>query len=83
MGDEAQMFDGSAQKTFDSSGTEYSNDTAAEIYANEDSTTFLNEINPGNQVRGRIIFDVPKSTKLTAVELHDSPFSNGVRVALS
>ena len=44
---------------------------------------FLNEINPGNSTKGRLIFDVPKSTKLTALELHDSPFSGGVEVSLS
>ena len=29
-----------------------SNDTGAEIYANEGSPTFLEEINPGNEVKG-------------------------------
>ncbi|WP_189082424.1 DUF4352 domain-containing protein [Mangrovihabitans endophyticus] len=83
IGDKAQLFDGSSQKALDAKGTEYSNDAAAEIDANGDSSTFLEEINPGNQVKGRLIFDVPKSTKLTAIELHDSVFSGGVTVALS
>ncbi|WP_306210697.1 DUF4352 domain-containing protein [Actinoplanes sp. RD1] len=83
IGKEAQYFDGSSQKALDSKGTEYSNDTEAEIYANEDSSTFLNEINPGNSVKGKLIFDVPKSVELTKIELHDSMFSGGVEVALS
>ncbi|MGA5304691.1 DUF4352 domain-containing protein [Nucisporomicrobium flavum] len=83
IGKEAQIFDGSSQKAYDGGGTEFSNDTSAEIYANEGSPTFLQEINPGNQVKGRLIFDVPKSTKLTAIELHDSMFSGGVKVSLS
>lgn len=83
IGKEAQIFDGSSQKAYDAGGTEFSNDTSAEIYANEGSPTFLQEINPGNQVKGKLIFDVPKSTKLTSIELHDSMFSGGVKVSLS
>lgn len=83
IGKEAQMFDGSSQKATDAKGTEFSNDGAAEMYANEDTSTFLNEINPGNSSKGHLVFDVPKSTKLTGLELHDSPFSGGVKVSLS
>jgi hypothetical protein len=83
IGDEAQMFDGSSQKAFDAKGTRYSNDGTAELWANEGTSTFLEEINPGNQVAGRLIFDVPKGTKLTKVELHDSAFSGGVTINLS
>jgi hypothetical protein len=83
IGAEAQFFDGSSQKAMDAKGTEYSNDSTAEIYANEDNATFLNEINPGNSAKGRLIFDVPKSVKITKLELHDSPFSGGVEVSLA
>jgi Domain of unknown function (DUF4352) len=41
IGKEAQTFDGSSQKAYDAEGTEFSNDTRAEIYANEGSPTFL------------------------------------------
>ncbi|WP_328460571.1 DUF4352 domain-containing protein [Actinoplanes sp. NBC_00393] len=82
IGDEAQMFAGINQKAFDAKGTEYSNDNTAEIYANSEAQTFINEINPGNSVTGKLVFDVPKSTKLTRMELHDSIFSGGVEVAL-
>jgi hypothetical protein len=73
IGKEAQMFAGFSQKAFDSAGAEFTND------GNE---TFLNEINPGNQVKGRVVFDVPKATTLTSLELHDSAFSSGVKVSL-
>lgn len=83
IGDESQLFSGGSQKAFDAKGTEFSNDGSAEMYANDQSQTFLEEINPGNQVKGKLVFDVPAATKLTALELHDSPFSGGVKVALS
>jgi len=82
IGDEAQTFDGGNQKAFDATGTQYENDGAAEMYANDDAETFLNDINPGNSVTGKIVFDVPTSTTLTQVELHDSIWSGGVKVAL-
>ena len=74
---------GSSQKAFDAQGAEYSNDGVAEMYANKGNATFLETINPGNQVKGRLVFDVPKNTTLTEVMLHDSPFSGGVRVNLA
>lgn len=43
---------------------------------------FLNTINPGNSVTATIAFDVPAGTQPTQVVLHDSAFSNGVRVTL-
>ncbi|MEU4643967.1 DUF4352 domain-containing protein [Micromonospora sp. NPDC023814] len=83
IGKEAQMFDGSSQKAYAADGTEYSSDTGAAIYANKNAETFLNDINPGNQVTGVVVFDIPKNVKLAKLELHDSPFSGGVTVALS
>lgn len=83
IGKEAQMFDGSSQKAYAADGTEYSADSGAAIYANKNAETFLNDINPGNQVTGVVVFDIPKNVKLTKLELHDSPFSGGVAVTLS
>ena len=83
IGKESQMFDGSSQKAYAADGTEYSADGAAALYANENAETFLNDINPGNQVTGVVVFDIPKDVKLTKLELHDSPFSGGVTVALN
>ncbi|MEU8213752.1 DUF4352 domain-containing protein [Micromonospora sp. NPDC049044] len=83
IGKEAQMFDGSSQKAYAADGTEYSADSGAAIYANKNAETFLNDINPGNQVTGVVVFDIPKNVKLAKLELHDSMFSGGVDVALS
>ncbi|WP_327035620.1 DUF4352 domain-containing protein [Micromonospora ureilytica] len=82
IGKEAQMFDGSSQKAYAADGTEYSADTGAAIYANKNAETFLNDINPGNQVNGVVVFDIPKNVKITKLELHDSMFSGGVDVSL-
>lgn len=82
IGDEPQLFTGSNQLAY-AGKVEFKNDGGAEFYANDDSQTFLEEINPGNSVKGNLIFDVPKKTTLTEIELHDGYFSGGVRVSLS
>jgi len=82
IADQPQLFLGSAQKAFDAAGTKFTDDKVAGLYANDDTQTFLQKIDPGGKVVGKIVFDVPKSTKLTAVELHDSFFSGGVKVTL-
>lgn len=43
---------------------------------------FLEEINPGNTVKGTLVFDMPKGTEPASIELHDSPFSDGITVQL-
>lgn len=82
IGEKAQLFSDSSQKVLDGSGREFSTDTAAGIYI-EDNKVFFNDINPGNSVKGKLVFDMPKGASPATVELHDSPFSDGVTVALS
>ena len=81
IGAEAQLFADSSQKVRDAEGREFSADTAAAISL-EDNDVFLNEINPGNTVKGVLVFDMPKDAKPASIELHDSPFSGGVTVRL-
>ena len=83
IADRPQLFLGRVQKAFDAAGTEFTTDEAADLFANGDAQTFLRKIDPGHQVTGKIVFDIPKKTKLTTVELHDSYFSHGTRVALT
>ena len=82
IGDKAQLLADSSQKARDAKGREFSTDTAAAIYM-KDNEVFLNEINPGYSVKGTLVFDMPKGTEPASIELHDSPFSDGVTVKLS
>jgi hypothetical protein len=41
------------------------------------------DINPGNAIEIKLPFDVQQDTKMSMLELHDSIFSGGVRVAAS
>ncbi|MEU4692391.1 DUF4352 domain-containing protein [Actinoplanes sp. NPDC023714] len=82
VGQEAQTFDGSSQKAYDAKGTQYSNDGSAELALNTSASTFLEQINPGNKVTGKLVYDVPKGTELTEIELHESFLSAGVKIPL-
>lgn len=78
----AEVFNDSSQQAVDAKGAVYSVDSGAAIYANGDASTFLEEINPGNTVKGKLVFDVPKGTKLTSVVLHESMYTAGIKVPL-
>ncbi len=82
IGGEAQTFADSVQKAYNAEKTEYSVDSSAALYANGENQVLFTEINPGNTVKGKLVFDIPKGTKLTKLDLHDSIFSGGVKVAL-
>jgi hypothetical protein len=79
IGNQAQTLIASSQYAFNASGQKYSTDDSAEIYL-DSSNTWVNQINPGNTVQGKLVYDVPVGTKLTKSELHDSAFSGGVDV---
>ncbi|WP_372594355.1 DUF4352 domain-containing protein [Actinotalea sp.] len=81
VGDEAQYFDGSSQELVDTEGRRHSADSGAAIYLG-DANSFLNQINPGNQVDGVVVFDIPVDAQLASITLHDSMFSGGVSVDL-
>ncbi|MFI6534202.1 DUF4352 domain-containing protein [Nonomuraea sp. NPDC050547] len=82
VSDEAQAFSGSAQKLFDGKGAEYEASSEAAIYL-QDSKSLYEKINPGNSVKGVVLFDIPKTVKPASIELHDSMFSGGIKVRLS
>jgi hypothetical protein len=81
IGNSAQTFDGDNATLLNAAGQEFSADSGAAFYL-EDSSSFYEEINPGNTLNSKVVFDVPAGTTPTAIELHDSMFSGGVTVAL-
>lgn len=83
IGSVAQNLDDSAQFVYDARGRKFSADSTADIYINGSSNSvFFNQINPGNSVRGKVAFDLPKGDTAVKAELHDSAFSGGVPVSL-
>ena len=83
IGNESQMLDSTSQVAYDAAGNKYSTDTEAAFYLDDAGQALFEQLNPGTSVNGVLVFDVPAGTQLTEIELHDSMFSNGVKVALS
>ncbi len=81
IGDRAQSFFGDNATLFNAQGQQFSADGEAAIYL-EDSSSLYEEINPGNTLASKVVFDVPAGTVPTSIELHDSAFSGGVTVSL-
>jgi hypothetical protein len=82
IGGDTRYFVGRAQEAIDLDGTAHVNDEITAVYANRDTDTFLEKLDPGEKTTVTLVFDVPKATKLTSLELHDSPLSGGVTVSL-
>jgi hypothetical protein len=79
IGDQAQYLSASDQYLYDADGRQYSASNTA--WAAIDSP-LLEQINPGNSIQGTLVFDVPENMQPVSIELHDSPFSDGVLVTL-
>lgn len=82
IGDTATYFLGRAQTAYDSSGDTYGSDELAGLYVNGGAQAFVQQLGPGEKVSGKLVFDVPKPVQLAGIELHDSPFSGGVKAPL-
>jgi hypothetical protein len=81
IGDRAQGYYGDNQKLIDRQGRQFSPDSMADIAVNGDNDG--TDVNPGNQIKVSVAFDVPDSTQPTQVVLHDSAYSGGVKANLS
>ncbi|MDZ7886558.1 MAG: DUF4352 domain-containing protein [Mycobacterium sp.] len=80
IGAEPQSFFARNQKLIDAAGREYAGDGSAAIFMGEESMAV--DLGPGLALSVRIPFDVPPSATLSALMLHDSVFSSGVRVSI-
>jgi hypothetical protein len=80
--DEPKGLSPDAQDMYDGEGRKFSADTSAAIGLESD-VAFWDEINPGNSVTMKVVFDMPIDAVPAEIELHDSTFSGGVRVSLT
>jgi hypothetical protein len=82
VGDEPGTLFDQNTKLYDTQGREFRPSSSAAIYLPDNADVIAQAINPGNQVSGTVVFDVPAGTNLASIELHDSAFSGGVSVDL-
>lgn len=81
IGDESGLMDSSSQYLY-IDDKEYSADSDAILASPDAEQFFLEEINPGLSVEGIIVWDIPQGETPDYLELHDSPFSDGVKVEM-
>jgi hypothetical protein len=83
IGDQPRTLPDAAQKGFGTNGARYGASTSAALYTNDsEAQTWLTAINPGGELTGTIVYDLPRGIELARLELHDSPSSAGVTVDL-
>ena len=68
------------QKLVDSAGHKHSADLTMRVVFRDQ--TIWDKIEPGQQVRGTMVFEIPKNVSATALELHDGIASGGVTVRI-
>jgi len=83
IGDKPQDFSPSAQKLFDGEGRSFQSDANAQIALGGSDIPLYGNINPGNSVEVKVVYDMPQGAVPTTIELHDSMFSGGVKVSLT
>ncbi|NKY44284.1 DUF4352 domain-containing protein [Nocardia cerradoensis] len=69
------------QDLYDTQDRKFSNDTAAAINLEADTSMYAN-INPGNTITAKVVFDLPADSQPDRIVLHDSMFSGGATVSL-
>jgi hypothetical protein len=81
IGNEPRTFTSGNQKVIDSKGREFEASASASLYANTSGQSFLEDINPGNKISVKLVFDLPKSLRVSQAEFADS-FFGGTKTCL-
>lgn len=79
VGTEPQTLDAGSQRLYAVGGNEFRAEGGINLFL-DGGLASRTPINPGNEVQGVLVFDVPPGTQPDRLELHDSPFSEGVEV---
>ncbi|MFW0787399.1 DUF4352 domain-containing protein [Gordonia sp. CPCC 206044] len=82
IGDQPQSFSSMDQKLQDTDGRTFQPDTGAQLSMDMSLQSSYSDINPGNGVDVKLVYDMPQNATPASIDLHDSMFSNGVTVAL-
>ncbi|MEV4636379.1 DUF4352 domain-containing protein [Actinoplanes sp. NPDC049548] len=81
IGSRAGMLDGLSQTAYAADGSAFPSEAGAAMYVSRRAGV-LERIDAGARVRGTLVFDVPRGTRLTSIVLRDSLRTRGVRIPL-
>ena len=68
---------------FDAQGRSFEPSPTAQIALGGSDIAVWDNINPGNAVQVRVVYDMPTDAVPVTVELHDSMFSGSTKVSLT
>jgi hypothetical protein len=80
VGQRPAFFTDTLQRAYGPDGEQFGADSGASILANSDQQAFLGEINPGIQVTGAVVYDIPSHARIVRLRLHHHPTSPGLVV---
>ena len=82
FGDQSRRVFVGSQKLRDTAGRTFDADSGAGVYLRRAQPFLTNDINPGNELAGTLVYDIAKDSQPEQLEVHDSPFSGGAPVQL-
>ncbi|MEV6597233.1 DUF4352 domain-containing protein [Actinoplanes sp. NPDC051346] len=82
IGTHAAVLDGAAQTAYAADGSAFVSEAGAAMYVGGGRPGILERIDVGVRVRGTLVFDVPRGTRLTSIVLRDSVRTRGMRFPL-
>ena len=82
ISDKPQSFAPGSQKLVDDQGRSFESNTSAQVALGGSDITIWDNINPGNAVQAKVVYDMPAGAVPARIELHDSMFSGGESVSL-
>jgi hypothetical protein len=82
VGDSGRAFAEGFQKAVTSDASTYTPDIAAGLIVNGSGAAVFSTLHPGNSVSGTLVYDIPRTASIARLELHDSPFSDGVSITV-
>lgn len=80
VGNESKMFNAESALTARKGEVKYKPNSMASIHLNSGNQTFLENVNPGNTVKGKVAFDVPVGTKIDTVYVVDGFTGDGTPI---
>ncbi|SDZ36935.1 protein of unknown function [Micromonospora pattaloongensis] len=80
LGSRPAQFNEALQTAYAPGNRQFRTDPGAGVLANADQQVFLDELNPGREVTGAMVYDIPPDAQIVKLELHSTPRSKGVLV---
>lgn len=82
VGNDPQYLSDDYFSLYDAKGRQFDVDTEAMISNDDSSDLWLEDINPGNSVKGEVIFDIPKKANPTTLEFSGSWLDQPAEIAV-